>query len=287
MTLKFMKYRKLSYFISAILLIASVYSLATKGLNYGIDFAGGISAEVKSVKKGYDISKMRADLAEFKPELQEDSDGNVLIKIGLAKNATEEQQNQMVKEVKQRLGKKVEYNQIQAVGPKIGGELIRGGIFATLFAFFMMAIYVWIRYRGGYAVGALVSLMLDFILAFGFFSVMGFEFSQTAIAVIMTGVGYSINDKIVNYDRIMENSKKYLRMSTSELVDLSVNEMLSRTMLTSITTMLGMLAMLLLAGNVLGEFAIAMMFCIVSGTLTSIYVSNVCLIHFKIRDNEY
>jgi preprotein translocase SecF subunit len=266
--------------------VLSIVSISVKGLNYGIDFAGGISMEVKSAKAGYNISNMRSDLAAFNPQLQEDDKGNVLIKIGLAKSATDEQQNQMVREIKQKLGTNVSYNQVQIVGPKIGGELIRGGIFATLFSFLLMAIYVWIRYKGGYAVGSLISLLMDFILAFGFFSIMGLEFSQSAIAVILTGVGYSINDKVVNYDRIMENSKKYLKMPTSDLIDLSVNEMLSRTMLTSISTMLGMVAMLVFAGNVLGDFAIAMLFCIISGTLTSIYVSNVCLIHFKIRENE-
>jgi SecD/SecF fusion protein len=147
-----------------------------------------------------------------------------------------------------------------------------------------MAVYVWIRYKGGYAIGSFISLGLDFILMFGFFSVTGLEFSQVAIAVVLTGIGYSINDKIVNYDRIEENAKKYHKMPTNELIDLSVNEMLGRTMLTSISTMLGMIAMLVFAGGVLGDFAIAMLFSIVEGTFTSIFVSNACLMNFNIRD---
>jgi preprotein translocase SecF subunit len=283
MQFKFMKYRKLSYLVSGILLIATILSLCFKGLNYGIDFAGGIVLDVKPVAEGYDIAKMRSDLGAWKPEMQQDDRGNVMIRIGLEKNATDEQQNQAVREIKAVLGDKVEYEQIQVVGPKIGGELIRGGIFAVIFAFIMMSVYVWIRYRGGYAAGALISLSLDFMLMFGFFSIIGLEFSQTAIAVILTGVGYSINDKIVNYDRIMENSEKYLNMPTRELIDLSVNEMLSRTLMTSVSTALGMAALWIFAGNVLGDFAIAMLFCIVMGTLTSIFVSNACLLYFNIR----
>jgi len=173
---------------------------------------------------------------------------------------------------------------MQIVGPKIGGELIRGGILAIIFAFIMMSIYVWIRYKGGYAVGAFISLLFDFMLMFGFFSVFGLEFSQTAIAVILTGVGYSINDKIVNYDRIMENSKKYHKMPTAELIDLSVNEMLGRTLMTSITTALAMVSLLMFAKGVLGDFASAMLFCIFMGTLSSIFVSNACLLYFNIRE---
>jgi preprotein translocase SecF subunit len=279
-----MKYRKLSYLVSGLLLVATILSLCFKGLNYGIDFAGGIVLDVKPTAVGYDISKMRSDLGAWNPEMQQDDRDNVMIRIGLEKNATDEQQNQAVREIKAVLGDKVEYEQIQVVGPKIGGELIRGGIFAVIFAFIMMSIYVWIRYRGGYAAGALISLSLDFMLMFGFFSIVGLEFSQTAIAVILTGVGYSINDKIVNYDRIMENSEKYAKMPTGELIDLSVNEMLSRTLMTSVSTALGMIALWVFAGNVLGDFAIAMLFCIVMGTLTSIFVSNACLLYFNIRN---
>jgi len=282
----FMKYRKLAGLISIALVLAGFASLATKGLNYGIDFAGGISMDVRSNSADYGIADMRRDLAEFRPELQEDNQGNVMIRIGLDINATDEQQNIVVREINQILGERVTFLQTQVVGPKIGSELIRGGMLAIIFAFLMMSIYVWIRYRGGYAVGMLTSLTLDFFLIFGFFSIVGLEFSQAAIAVILMGVGYSTNDKIVNYDRIAENSKKYHKMPTLDLIDLSVNEMLSRTILTSVTTLLVMAALWLFAGNVLGEFAIAMSFSVIMGSLTSIFVSNTVLVYFKIRDTD-
>ncbi len=286
MKLQVMKYRKIAYIISGALVLLSVLSLLFRGLNYGIDFAGGISMEVVPVAENYGIEQMRESLDEFNPELQEVDGHSILIRVGLPKGATDATQNERVAEIKDILGDNVQYTQIQVVGPKIGGELVRGGILAILFAFVMMAIYVWIRYKGGYAVGAFCSLFLDFVLMFGFFSLTGLEFNQTAIAVILTGIGYSINDKIVNYDRIDENVKKYHKMPMADIIDLSVNEMLRRTMLTSVSTLLAMIGLALFGGQVLREFAYAMGFSVIMGTFTSIYVSNIMLYHFNLRDSD-
>lgn len=287
MKFHFMKYRKLSYWISGILVALSIVSLATRGLNYGIDFAGGISMEVTPVAADYTIDKMRHDLAAFSPELQAVDGNSILVRVGLPKGATDEMQNQRVTEIKNILGDKVEYSQVQIVGPKIGGELVRGGILAILVSFVLMSVYIWIRYRGGYAVGSFVSLVLDFVLMFGFFSIAGLEFNQTSIAVILMGIGYSINDKVVNYDRIDENIKKYHKMSMTDLIDLSVNEMLRRTVMTSVSTILAMVGLYMFGGAMLQDFAIAMTFSIVMGTATSIYISNVILYHFNLRDTKY
>ena len=287
MKLHFMKYRKLSYWISAICIALSILSIVFKGFNYGIDFSGGILMEVQPVNAEYTVDKMRHDLAAFKPELQSVDGNSVLLRVGLPKGSTDEEQNVRVAEIKNILGNRVTYSQIRVVGPKIGGELIRGGILAILVSFVMMAIYIWVRYRGGYAVGSFVSLVFDLILMFGFFSVAGLEFNQTAIAVILMGVGYSVNDKVVNYDRIDENIKKYHKMPISDIIDLSVNEMLYRTIMTSVSTILAMVGIYLFGGQMLREFALAMTFSIVSGTLTSIYISNVILYHFNLRETVY
>ncbi len=287
MKLHFMKYRKLSYWISGILVALSIVSLATRGLNYGIDFAGGISMEVTPTTPEYTIDKMRAVLAPFSPELQTVGDNSILVRVGLPKGATDAEQNVRVAEIKNILGDNVQYSQVQIVGPKIGGELVRGGILAILVSFVLMSVYIWIRYRGGYAVGSFVSLVLDFILMFGFFSVAGLEFNQTSIAVILMGIGYSINDKVVNYDRIDENIKKYHKIPMNDLIDLSVNEMLHRTLMTSISTILAMVGLYFFGGVMLKDFAIAMTFSIIMGTLTSIYISNVVLYHFNLRDTKY
>ncbi len=287
MKLHFMKYRKLSYWISGILVALSIVSLSTRGLNYGIDFAGGISMEVTPVAAGYTIDKMRGVLAQYSPELQSVDGNSILVRVGLPKGATDAQQNERVREIKNILGDNVTYSQVQIVGPKIGGELVRGGILAILVSFVLMSVYIWIRYRGGYAVGSFVSLVLDFILMFGFFSVAGLEFNQTSIAVILMGIGYSINDKVVNYDRIDENIKKYHKMPMTELIDLSINEMFRRTVMTSVSTILAMVGLYMFGGAMLQEFAVAMTFAIVMGTLTSIYISNVILYHFNLRETEY
>ncbi len=286
MKLHFMKYRKIAYVISGVLVALSVVSLLFRGLNYGIDFSGGISMEVKPVVENYGIEQMRAALSEFNPELQEVDGNAILLRVGLPKGSTDAQQNERVGEIKNILGDNVQYSQVQIVGPKIGGELIRGGILAILFAFIMMAVYVWIRYKGGYAIGAFGSLFLDFVLMFGFYSWTGLEFNQTSIAVILTAIGYSINDKVVNYDRIEENIKKYHKMPMADLIDLSVNEMLRRTMLTSVSTLLAMFGLYLFGGQMLREFAIAMGFSIIMGTFTSIYISNMILYNFNLRDTD-
>ena len=282
-----MRYRKLSYWISAICIVLSIVSIIFKGFNYGIDFSGGISMEVQPTTPEYTIDKMRHDLAEFKPELQSVDGNAILLRVGLPKGSTDEQQNARVTEIKNILGDHVTYSQVQVVGPKIGGELIRGGILAILVSFIMMSIYIWVRYRGGYAVGSFVSLIFDLILMFGFFSIAGLEFNQTAIAVILMGVGYSVNDKVVNYDRIDENIKKYHKMPISDIIDLSVNEMLYRTIMTSVSTILAMVGIYMFGGQMLQEFALAMTFSIISGTLTSIYISNVILYHFNLRETDY
>ena len=287
MKLHFMRYRKLSYWISAICIVLSILSIFFKGFNYGIDFSGGISMEVKPTSPEYTIDKMRHDLEAFKPELQSVDGDAILLRVGLPKGSTDEQQNVRVAEIKNILGDHVTYSQVQVVGPKIGGELIRGGVLAILVSFIMMSVYIWIRYRGGYAVGSFVSLIFDLILMFGFFSIAGLEFNQTAIAVILMGVGYSVNDKVVNYDRIDENLKKYHKMPVSEVIDLSINEMLYRTIITSVSTILAMIGIYIFGGQMLREFAVAMTFSIISGTLTSIYISNVILYHFNLRETDY
>ena len=210
-----------------------------------------------------------------------------MLRVGLPKGVTDEQQQERMGQIQKILGNKVTFLKQEVVGPKIGGELIRGGIWSILVSFIMMSIYIWIRYRGGYAVGSFVSLVFDLVLMFGFFSLTGLEFNQTAIAVILMGVGYSVNDKVVNYDRIDENIKKYHKMPMSDVIDLSVNEMLYRTIMTSVSTILAMVGIYLFGGQMLRDFAIAMTFSIIMGTLTSMYISNVILYHFNLRETKY
>ncbi|MCL2629126.1 MAG: protein translocase subunit SecF [Alphaproteobacteria bacterium] len=281
---KFMKYGRLSYLISLGLIAVALASFFIRGMNYGIDFTGGILMDVAPKSGEVQLEEIREKLAQFRPELQRVHGANaVMIRIGLDAGATDAAQNEKVAEIRAALGDKYEYRQTQIVGPRIGAELVRSGLLAIIFSFLGMAIYIWIRYSGGYAVGALIALSLDFVLMFGFFSVAGLEFNQAAIAVILLGVGYSVNDKIVNYDRISENVKKYRKMPTSDIIDLSVNEMLARTIKTSVSTLVAMFALVIWGGDVLREFGYAMIFSIILGTFTSIWVSNAALKNFDIR----
>ena len=287
LNIKFIKYRKIAYVVMTALIVASVTSFFVRGLNYGIDFAGGISMEVTTVDSSFTIDRMRSELSVFSPELQEMRDtGNVVIRVGLSQDSTEEQQQELLGELRTALGDRVTIEQVQMVGPHIGGELIRGGIMAVFFAFVLMSLYIWIRYRGGYAASSFISLILDFIVMFGFFSLVGLEFNQTAIAVILMAIGYSTNDKVVNYDRIDENMRKYHKMPIGDIIDLSVNQMLSRTVITSTTTIACMFGLYMFGGSMLREFSIAMMFGVALGSLTSIFISNALLLNFDIREEK-
>ncbi|MDR2685940.1 MAG: protein translocase subunit SecF [Rickettsiales bacterium] len=280
---KFMKYGRLAYMVYGALILISVASLLVRSLNFGIDFTGGILMEVAPKSGLVHMDEMRTRLSDWKPELQSISGTNaVMIRVGLD-NATDEAQNAKVAEIKKSLGDEYEYRQVQVVGPRIGDELIMSGLLAVLFSLIGMAVYIWIRYAGGYAVGAFLSLFVEFFLMFGFFSITGLEFNQVAIVVILMGLGYSVNDKVVNYDRVQENAVKYRKMPNDELIDLSVNEMLRRTLMTSISTALAMVAMAVWGGETLRGFALAMLFSIALGTATSIWISNSLLRNFDIR----
>ncbi|MCL2369075.1 MAG: protein translocase subunit SecF [Alphaproteobacteria bacterium] len=285
--IQFIKYRHIAYVCLAALIAASIGSFFVRGLNYGIDFSGGISLEVATVDRDFTIDRMRTELAQFSPELQEMRDtGNVVIRVGLAADSTEAEQQGLLSDLRTTLGDRVTFEQVQIVGPQIGGELIRGGIMAVFFAFILMSLYIWIRYRGGYATSSFITLCLDFVVMFGFFSLVGLEFNQTAIAVILMAIGYSTNDKVVNFDRIDENFKKYHKMPKAEVINLSVNEMLLRTIITSSTTIACMFGLYLFGGAMLREFAIAMIFGVVLGSLTSIFISNALLLNFSLREEK-
>ena len=287
MNFQFMKFRKMAYAIAAALVVLSVVSFFTRGMNYGIDFSGGLSMEVAPISADFGIEQMRSELSEFLPELQEFREtGTISVRVPMTQGATDAEHNEMTRAVRDILRDRVEFLEVRTVGPQIGGELIRGGIMAVFFAFILMSIYIWIRYRGGYAMSAFATLCLDFVLMFGFFSLVGLEFNQTAIAVILMAIGYSTNDKVVNYDRIEENSKKYHKMPIAQVIDLSVNEMLKRTIITSTTTALCMLGLFLFGGMMLRDFSIAMMFGILLGSMTSIFISNALLLNFNMRESD-
>ncbi len=283
----FMGKRWYGFAFSIALTLLSLGIVFTKGLNLGIDFTGGILMEIRTEEPA-DLAALREvltheDFGEI--SLQSTGDANdVLIRIQTGK---EKEQSEVVAEAKSVLAKNVkgtiEYRKIDYVGPTVGRELVRDGIMAVVCAFGAIMLYVWFRFEWQYGFGAILALLHDSIMVVGFFAITRFEFGLTAIAAVLTIVGYSINDSVVIYDRIRENMRRFKKMSVSDLLNLSINETLSRTFLTASTVLLASLSLALFGGEVIKGFSWAMVFGVIVGTYSSLYISAPTLIYLNIR----
>lgn len=282
----FMGKRWIGFAISITLTLASFGIIFTKGLNLGIDFTGGILMEIRTPEA--------ADLATLRESLEGQGFGevslqnfgspnDVIIRIQTPENV---EQAEIVAQAKQRLGENIEYRKIDYVGPTVGKELVRDGTLAVLLSIGVIMLYVWFRFEWQYGVGAVMALAHDAIMIIGFFAFTRFEFGLTAIAAVMTIVGYSVNDTVVIYDRIRENIRKYKKLSTEELLNLSINETLARTFLTASTTLLAGLALAIFGGEVIKGFSWAIVFGVIVGTYSSVYISAPALIYFNLRRVE-
>lgn len=286
----FMGKRWIGFFLSLSLTLLSLGLCATKGLNLGIDFTGGILMEVHA-EKPIELAPLRATLNNQgygEISLQQlGSEQDVMIRIQVSEKDDQAKMTAHVKDLlSQHIGGALDYRKIDYVGPTVGQELIEAGVMAVLLAFAAIMCYVWFRFEWQYGVGAILSLFHDAIMVIGFFAVTRFEFGLTAIAAILTIVGYSINDTVVIYDRIRENMRRFKKMPVEELLNLSLNETLSRTILTAGTTFLAALALALFGGEVIAGFSWAMVFGVVVGCYSSIYISAPTLIYLNIRSNE-
>jgi preprotein translocase subunit SecF len=284
----FMGKKWIWFSISFILVAVSLISLPVKGLNLGIDFSGGILMETRFSQPA-DIVKMRDLLGDLKlgeVSLQNfGSPNDVMIRIG-KQTGGEAEQMKAVTAVKDVLAKEfgtVDYRKVDFVGPQVGEELIQKGVLALLLAFAAIMIYVWIRFEWQYGIGALVALLHDAVLTIGFYSITGMEFNLTSIAALLTIIGYSINDSVVIYDRIRENVRKYKKIPMDQLLNISINDTLSRTVLTVSTTLLSALALIFFGGEVIRSFSMAVFFGIAVGTYSSIYISAPLLIFLHLR----
>ncbi len=275
-------------FIASIALtLLSFGLLFVHGLNLGIDFTGGILMEMHA-EKPVDLAPLREHLSggEFgEVSLQHmGEETDVLIRIQVAKD---DEQAKVVAHVKELLGSTIggaiDYRKIDFVGPTVGDELVTAGIWAVLLSFASIMLYVWFRFEWQYGVGAILALVHDSIMVVGFFAVTQFEFGLTALAAILTIVGYSINDSVVIYDRIRENMRRFKKMDVSGLLNLSINETLSRTVLTATTVLLASLALALFGGEVIRGFSWAIVFGVLVGTYSSIYISAPALIYLNLR----
>jgi preprotein translocase SecF subunit len=272
----FVGQRAITWFVSAFLTVVPLVLVATVGLNMGIDFQGGTLIEIKTKQNPADLADIRSRISGLglgEVQIQEfGAPDEVLIRI--ASQPTEEEQQKSIARVKEALGKSVEYRRTEIVGPTISSELIAGGTVAVVVAMLGIMIYVWFRFEWQFAVAAIASLVHDVTATIGLYAVMQLEFNVSSIAAILTIIGYSLNDKVVIFDRIRENLRKYKRMPLVQLLDLSINEMLSRAVLTHVTTFLAMLPFLFFGGEAIYGFAVAMCFGIVIGAYSSIFVAS-------------
>jgi len=290
----FMKPRVYTYALSITLVVMSVLLIVFKGFNYGIDFSGGILIEVASESK-IDLEKVRKELNN--PELGLDDlslqtigeKGDQLMIRAQTKKADEDSQRQAIAKIKDTLGAAYEYRKIESVGPQVGDELKRAGVLASVIAIIAICIYIWVRFEWQFALGGLIGLFHDVLITVGLLSLFNMDISLTTVAAVLTLAGYSINDTVVTYDRIRENLRKFRRMPQIDLLNKSINDIFSRTILTSLTTMLAAGALFILGGDVLRSFSFTILWGIVIGTYSSIYISAVFLNIFdlkKIQENK-
>ncbi len=285
-SIDFMRLHKLGFALSLVMTLGSIVLFLVQGLNYGIDFSGGTIIEARSTSGPADLAAMRAQLDGLglgDVSLQGfGTPDDVLIRLQRQPGG-DAAQEQAVELVKQRLGTTVEYRRTEVVGPKVGAELIRAGTIATILALFAIAFYVWFRFEWQFGVGAMLSTVHDTVTTVGLFSLLQIEFNLTTLAAILTIAGYSINDTVVIYDRVRETMRKHRSMDFSMLINKSLNETLSRTILTVSTTALAVLSLLIFGGEVLHGFSIAMLWGIVVGTYSSLFIAAPLLYYIRPR----
>mgnify|MGYP001325350885 CR=1 FL=1 len=275
---------KQANFLSIAIFIISIILIAFKGLNYGIDFKGGTLIELRSTDTKINVSSLRDNLNQMNlGDVSVKSFGNetdFLIKFENNNNKN------VIEEIKISLdksfGNNFNFRRVENVGPKVSAELLRSGIIAISVALILMLIYIWIRFEWQFSLGAILALFHDVIVTLGLFSLLGLEINLSIIAAVLTIVGYSMNDTVVIFDRVRENLKKYSDIKIFELTNISINETLSRTLITSITTLLALLSIFFFGGEILKGFSLAMIFGVIFGTYSSIYIANTVLVRLKV-----
>lgn len=285
---QFIRFRMAFFMISTLLAIGSITVFGLRGLNYGIDFAGGVLMEVR-FDPPVDIATVRGRLSGLglgDVQIQEfGTPSDVLIRVEKQAGASDAQQ-QAVAMVRGALGDDVTYRRTEVVGPKVGGELIEAGIIAVLSALFAILCYVWFRFEWQFGLAAVIALIHDVLATIGMFAMTQLEFNLATVAAILTIAGYSINDTVVLFDRVRENLRKFKKMPLPDLFNRSVNETLSRTVLTSVTTLLALLALYVLGGEIIRGFAFAMIWGVVIGTYSSVCVALPVVLYLNVRRNS-
>ena len=278
---------KIANIFSLILFLISVLFILFKGLNYGIDFKGGTLIELRADSKDINITDIRTALNNLNlgdVNVKEfGKKGDYLIKVELKTENNNNLIPQIKKNLTKKLNAKINFRRVENVGPKVSSELLQSGVIAISLSLAAMLFYIWIRFEWQFSVGSIIALFHDVIITVGIFSILSLEVNLSIIAAVLTIVGYSMNDTVVIYDRIRENLGKYTRISISEIADISINETLSRTIITSATTLLALLSIYILGGEILRGFAFAMIMGVIIGTYSSIFVASPVLKFFKVN----
>ena len=284
----FIKLHKFGYIFSTIIVIVSVFFFLFRGLNYGIDFKGGTLVEI-GTESGVKIEELRlitGNLSLGDVQIQKfGTENNFLIRIE-EQMGGESSQQESIKILKDALTKQIvgniQYRRVEVVGPKVSSELIQKGTMAVIIAVMTMLIYIWVRFEWQFSLGAVLALIHDVLISIGVFSLVQIEFNLSIIAALLTIVGYSMNDTVVVYDRVRENLRKFKKIEMSELLNLSINNTLSRTIMTSMTTLLALFCLYFLGGEIIKGFALAMILGVVVGTYSSIFIAAPLLLVFKL-----
>ena len=270
--------------ISLSLVAISLLLLIFKGLNFGIDFKGGTLIELRSSESEINVSSLRDNLNQM--NLGDVSVKNFGVETDFLIKFENSDNKNVIEEIKKNLdksfGNNFDFRRVENVGPKVSSELLRSGIIAISVALVLMLIYIWIRFEWQFSLGAILALFHDVIVTLGLFSLLGLEINLSIIAAVLTIVGYSMNDTVVIFDRVRENLRKYSDIKIFELTNISINETLSRTLITSITTLLALLSIFFFGGEVLKGFSLAMFFGVLFGTYSSIYIANTVLVRLSV-----
>ena len=283
--INFNKFYKLFNLISLSLVIASVLLLFFKGLNFGVDFKGGTLIELRSNDKNINVTSLRQsfnkmNLGDFNIK-KFGNENDFLIKIE-KKDTSSNAIEVIKKDLTSSLGSSFNFRRVENVGPKVSSELLKSGIIAIALSLAAMLFYIWVRFEWQFSLGAILALFHDVIITLGLFSLFSLEINLSIVAAVLTIVGYSMNDTVVIYDRVRENLRKFSDIKIYELTNISINETLSRTIITSVTTLLALVSIYLFGGEILKGFSLAMIMGVIFGTYSSIYIANPLLVKLRV-----
>jgi preprotein translocase subunit SecF len=277
---------KIANLISFIAVLVSIFFLFFKGLNYGVDFKGGTLLEIRIDNPNIEIQDIRnslkiKDLGDVNVK-QFGKKGDFLIKFEKSSSENDKFIGELKGEISKSLNTEVNFRRVENVGPKVSSELLKNGLTAIALSLAAMLFYIWIRFEWQFSLGSIIALIHDVIITLGIFSILSFEVNLSIVAAVLTIVGYSMNDTVVIFDRIRENLLKFSKIEINEIANISINETLSRTLITSLTTLLALLSIFILGGEILKGFSFAMILGVIIGTYSSVFVASPVLNYFKV-----